>query len=128
MVDISRDARWGRVMEGAGEDTYLGSKIAVARVQGFQGDDLSKHYTIAACAKHFAGYGFAESGRDYNTVDVGTSTLNNIIFPPFKAATEAGVRTFMNSFNELNGVPATGNIYLQRDGNLTDLLFQIGDL
>ena len=115
MVDISRDARWGRVMEGAGEDTYLGSKIAVARVQGFQGDDLSKHYTIAACAKHFAGYGFAESGRDYNTVDVGTSTLNNIIFPPFKAATEAGVRTFMNSFNELNGVPATGNIYLQRD-------------
>ncbi|WP_408068626.1 beta-glucosidase BglX [Wenyingzhuangia sp. 2_MG-2023] len=114
MVDISRDARWGRVMEGAGEDTYLGSKIAIARVKGFQGDDLSKHNTIVACAKHFAGYGFAESGRDYNTVDVGTSTLNNVIFPPFQASIEAGVRTFMNSFNELNGVPATGNKFLQR--------------
>ncbi len=115
MVDISRDARWGRVMEGAGEDTYLGSKIAIARVQGFQGDDLASPETIAACAKHWAGYGFVESGRDYNTVDVGTSTLNNIIFPPFKAATDAGVRTFMNSFNELNGIPATGNAFLQRD-------------
>ena len=115
MVDISRDARWGRVMEGAGEDTYLGSKIAIARVEGFQGKDLSDPHTIIACAKHFAGYGFSESGRDYNTVDVGTSTLHNIIFPPFKAAKDAGVRTFMNSFNELNGVPATGNTYLQRD-------------
>src|SRR5690606_31358020 len=83
MVDISRDARWGRIMEGAGEDPYLGSKIAIARIQGFQGDDLSSSTTIAACAKHFAGYGFAEAGRDYNTVDVGTSTLHNIIFPPF---------------------------------------------
>ncbi|KAA5827452.1 beta-glucosidase BglX [Algibacter amylolyticus] len=115
MVDISRDARWGRVMEGAGEDPYLGSKIAKARVMGFQGDDLSKPNTIAACAKHWAGYGFAESGRDYNTVDVGTSTLNNIIFPPFKATVDAGVKTFMNSFNELNGIPATGNAYLQRE-------------
>ncbi|WGD34250.1 beta-glucosidase BglX [Olleya sp. YS] len=115
MVDISRDARWGRVMEGAGEDTYLGSKIAVARVNGFQSDDLSSHNSIAACAKHFAAYGFAESGRDYNTADVGTSTLNNIILPPFKAAKDAGVRTFMNSFNELNGIPATGDKYLQRD-------------
>ncbi|CAI8231407.1 MAG: Beta-glucosidase BoGH3B [Formosa sp. Hel1_33_131] len=115
MVDISRDARWGRVMEGAGEDPYLGSKIAFARVQGFQGSDLSQHTTIAACAKHFVGYGFAESGREYNTVDVGTSTLNNIIFPPFQATIDAGVRTFMNSFNELNGIPATGNEYLQRD-------------
>ncbi|MDO7171539.1 beta-glucosidase BglX [Mariniflexile sp. AS56] len=115
MVDISRDARWGRVMEGAGEDPYLGSKIAVARIHGFQGDDLASHETIAACAKHWAGYGFAEAGRDYNTVDIGTSTLNNIIFPPFKAATDAGVKTFMNSFNELNGIPATGNVYLQRD-------------
>ena len=115
MVDISRDARWGRVMEGAGEDPYLGSKIGVARVKGFQGEDLSATNTIAACAKHFAGYGFAESGRDYNTVDVGTSTLNNIIFPPFKAVSDAGVRTFMNSFNELNGIPATGNKMLQRD-------------
>ncbi|MBD0822498.1 beta-glucosidase BglX [Aestuariibaculum marinum] len=115
MVDISRDARWGRVMEGAGEDPFLGSKIAVARVEGFQGEDLSSPETIAACAKHWAGYGFAESGRDYNTVDVGTSTLNNIIFPPFKAAADAGVKTFMNSFNELNGIPATGNTFLQRD-------------
>ena len=115
MVDISRDARWGRVMEGAGEDTYLGSKIAVARVKGFQSDDLSSPFSIAACAKHFAAYGFAEAGRDYNTADVGTSTLNNVIFPPFKAAKDAGVRTFMNSFNELNGVPSTGDKYLQRD-------------
>ena len=113
MIDISRDARWGRVMEGAGEDTYLGSKIAVARVQGFQGD-LSSNKNILACAKHFAGYAFAESGRDYNTVDVSETTLQNIIFPPFKATVDAGVRTFMNSFNELNGIPATGNSYLQR--------------
>ena len=115
MVDISRDARWGRVMEGAGEDPYLGSKIAFARVQGFQGSDLSNHTTLAACAKHFAAYGFAESGREYNTADLGTSTLNNIVFPPFQATIQAGVRTFMNSFNELNGIPATGNKYLQRD-------------
>jgi beta-glucosidase len=114
MVDVARDARWGRVMEGAGEDPFLGSKIAVARVQGFQGEDLSATNTILACAKHFAGYAFAEAGRDYNTVDVSESTLQNVIFPPFKAAADAGVRTFMNSFNELNGVPATGNVYLQR--------------
>lgn len=115
MVDISRDARWGRVMEGAGEDTYLGSKIAEARVKGFQGEDLSDPKTILACAKHFAGYGFSEAGRDYNTVDVGTSTLFNDVFPPFIAAQNAGVRTFMNSFNVLNGIPATGNKFLQRD-------------
>jgi len=115
MVDISRDARWGRVMEGAGEDPFLGSRIAEARVRGFQGEDLAAHNTLAACAKHFAAYGFSESGRDYNTVDVGSSTLNNIILPPFKAAKEAGVRTFMNSFNELNGIPATGDKFLQRD-------------
>lgn len=114
-VDISRDARWGRVMEGAGEDPYLGSKIAVARVKGFQGDDLSAINTIAACAKHFAAYGFAESGRDYNTVDIGNATLYNTVLPPFKAANDAGVRTMMNSFNILNGVPATGNSFLQRD-------------
>jgi beta-glucosidase len=114
MVDVARDARWGRVMEGAGEDTFLGSEIAVARVQGFQGTDLAATNTILACAKHFAGYGFAESGRDYNTVDVSETTLQNTIFPPFKAAVDAGVRTFMNSFNELNGIPATGNRYLQR--------------
>lgn len=115
MVDVARDARWGRVMEGAGEDPFLGSKIAVARVQGFQGQDLSATNTILACAKHFAGYAFAESGRDYNTVDISETVLQNTIFPPFKAAVDAGVRTFMNSFNELNGIPATGNTYLQRE-------------
>ena len=114
MVDISRDARWGRVMEGAGEDPYLGSQIAIARVQGFQGD-LSSYKNILASAKHFAGYAFAESGKDYNTVDVSETTLQNVIFPPFKASVDAGVRTFMNSFNELNGIPATGNAYLQRE-------------
>jgi beta-glucosidase len=114
MVDVARDARWGRVMEGAGEDPYLGSKIAVARIQGFQGDDLAATNTILACAKHFAGYAFAEAGRDYSTVDVSETVLQNTIFPPFKAAVDAGVRTFMNSFNELNGIPATGNAYLQR--------------
>ncbi len=115
MVDVSRDARWGRVMEGGGEDPYLGSKIAAARVKGFQGEDLSAVNTVAACAKHFAGYGFAEAGRDYNTVDVGTSTLYNVIFPPFQASIDAGVKTFMNSFNDLNGIPATGDEFLQRD-------------
>ncbi len=115
MVDLTRDARWGRVMEGAGEDPYLSSKIAVARVNGFQGDDLADPLTIAACVKHFAGYGFSESGRDYNTVDIGTSTLYNMVLPPFKAASDAGARTFMNSFNVLNGIPATGNSFLQRD-------------
>ncbi|MEY3499257.1 MAG: hypothetical protein RL308_926 [Bacteroidota bacterium] len=114
MVDISRDARWGRVMEGAGEDPFLGSKIAFARVKGFQGDNFNSNKTILACTKHFAGYAFAESGRDYNTVDVSESTLQNTIFPPFKATVDAGVRTFMNSFNELNGIPATGSSYLQR--------------
>ena len=115
MVDISRDARWGRVMEGAGEDPFLGSKVAAARVRGFQGDDLSSPSTIAACAKHFAAYGFATGGRDYNTVDIGTATLYNMVLPPFKAASDAGVRTFMNGFNLLNGVPVTGHKMLQRD-------------
>lgn len=113
MVDVSRDARWGRVMEGSGEDPYLGSQIAVARVHGFQGD--LTEFNLAACAKHFAGYGFSESGRDYNTVDISDNTLHNIILPPFKAAADAGALTFMNSFNELEGIPATGNAYLQRD-------------
>ena len=115
MVDISRDARWGRVMEGAGEDPFLGGEIAKARVEGFQGEDLGAVNTIAACAKHFAGYGFSESGRDYNTADIGTANLYNVVFPPFQASIEADVKTFMNSFNELNGVPATGNAYLQRE-------------
>ena len=115
MVDITRDARWGRVMEGAGEDPYLGSVIAAARVKGFQGNDLSSPNSVAACAKHFAAYGFAESGRDYNTVDIGENTLHNIVLPPFKAAADAGARTFMNAFNELNGIPATADKVLQRD-------------
>ena len=115
MVDISRDARWGRVMEGAGEDPFLGSLIAAARVKGFQGNDLSSPSTLAACAKHFAAYGFVESGRDYNTVDIGLSTLHNIVLPPFKAAVDAGVRTFMNGFTELNGIPVTADSYLQRE-------------
>ncbi len=115
MVDISRDPRWGRVMEGAGEDPFLGSKIAKARVKGFQGEDLSAVNTIAACAKHFAAYGFSEAGKEYNTVDIGTSTLYNTVLPPFKAAVDADVKTLMNAFNELNGVPATANKFLLRD-------------
>lgn len=114
MVDISRDARWGRVMEGAGEDPYYGALVAKARVLGFQGD-LSSAQTVAACAKHFAGYGFAESGRDYNSADFSLSTLYNIVLPPFKAAAESDVATFMNAFNDINGTPATGNVFLQRE-------------
>ena len=115
MVDIYRDARWGRVMEGAGEDTYLGSVIAAARVNGFQGENLSDFSTIAACAKHFAAYGFPEAGRDYNTADINKYTLYNNVLPPFKAALDAGVSTFMNAFNTLNEVPATASKFLQRD-------------
>lgn len=115
MVDISRDARWGRVMEGAGEDPYLGSRIAEARVRGLQGSDLSDVETIAACAKHMAGYGFAESGKDYNTVLLGNYDLHNYVLPPFKTATDAGVATFMNAFNDIDGVPSTANSWLIDD-------------
>ncbi|HVV54168.1 MAG TPA: beta-glucosidase BglX [Mucilaginibacter sp.] len=115
MVDIARDPRWGRVMEGAGEDPYLGSRIAAARVEGFQGDSLGSTDAIMACAKHFAAYGAAIGGRDYNSVDMSLYTLWSVYLPPFKAALDAGVATFMNSFNTLNGIPATGNSYLQRD-------------
>ena len=115
MVDISRDARWGRVMEGAGEDSFLGSLVAKARVRGFQGNDLNDINTIVACAKHFAGYGFSEAGRDYNTTDFNQFTLHNTIMPPFKAAVDAGVRTFMNSFNTLDEIPATGHKHIQRN-------------
>ncbi len=113
MVDIARDPRWGRIMEGAGEDTYLGSLIAGARVRGFQGDDLSASNTIAACAKHYAAYGAAEGGRDYNTTDMSERTLREIYLPPFKAAIDAGVATFMTAFNEINGVPASANPMLR---------------
>jgi beta-glucosidase len=115
MVDIARDPRWGRVMEGAGEDPWLGAQIAKARVHGFQGKHLGDTDAIMACAKHFAAYGAAVGGRDYNSVDMSLRELWEVYLPPFKAAEEAGVATFMNSFNDLNGVPATGNAYLQRD-------------
>lgn len=115
MVDIARDARWGRIMEGAGEDPYLGSLMAAAQVKGFQGNDLSAENTIAACAKHFAAYGFAEAGRDYNTVEITENTLRNVVLPPFKACVDAGVASFMNSFNEIGGVTATANKHLVRD-------------
>ena len=114
MVDISRDPRWGRVMEGAGEDTYLGSKIAYARVKGFQGK-LGDVNSVMACVKHFAAYGAAVGGRDYNSVDMSERMLWETYLPPFKSALDAGAATFMNSFNDLNGIPATGNKYLQRD-------------
>jgi beta-glucosidase len=109
MVDIARDPRWGRIMEGAGEDTYLGSLIAGARVRGFQGANLASTSTVAACAKHYAAYGAAEGGRDYNTSDMSERTLREVYLPPFKAAVDAGVATFMTSFNEISGIPATGN-------------------
>ena len=115
MIDISRDARWGRIMEGSGEDPYLTSKVAVAKVKGYQGDDLSDPKTIAATAKHFAGYGLAEGGKDYNAVNIGTNELHNVVLPPFKAAADAGVATFMNSFNTIDGIPATGSESLQRE-------------
>ncbi|QDW20055.1 glycoside hydrolase family 3 N-terminal domain-containing protein [Flavobacterium sp. KBS0721] len=115
MVDIGRDPRWGRVMEGAGEDTYLGSKIAYARVKGFQGNKLGDLNSVMACVKHFAAYGAAVGGRDYNSVDMSERMLWETYLPPFKAALDAGAATFMNSFNDLNGIPATGNVHLQRD-------------
>lgn len=109
MVDIARDARWGRIAEGAGEDPFYGSKVARARVIGFQGNDLRSNTSIAACAKHFAGYGAAESGLDYNSSDIPERTLREFYLPPFKAAAEANAATFMNAFNSLNGIPATVN-------------------
>lgn len=115
MVDISRDPRWGRVMEGAGEDPFLASKIAKARVEGFQGKNLAENYTMAACAKHFAAYGFVEGGREYNTSDIGTNTLYNVVLPPFKAAVEAGVKTIMSGFQLLNGVPVSASPFLQNE-------------
>ena len=115
MVDIGRDPRWGRVMEGAGEDTYLGSKIAYARVKGFQGNKLGDLNSVMACVKHFAAYGAGVGGRDYNSVDMSERMLLETYLPPFKAALDAGAATFMNSFNDINGIPATGNAHLQRD-------------
>jgi beta-glucosidase len=115
MIDVSRDARWGRIMEGSGEDPYLTSKVAVAKVKGYQSNDLANPQSIAATAKHFAGYGFGEAGRDYNTVHIGENELHNTILPPFEAAAKAGVATFMNAFNDIDGTPATAHKTLQRD-------------
>lgn len=115
MVDVARDPRWGRVMEGSGEDTYLGTQIGLARIRGFQGKGLGNLNAIMACAKHFAAYGAAVGGRDYNSVDMSLRQLNETYLPPFKAAAEAGVATFMNSFNDINGIPATANKYILRD-------------
>jgi len=117
MVDIARDPRWGRVSEGSGEDAYLGSQIAQAMVRGYQGDDLRKNNTIMACVKHFALYGAAEAGRDYNTTDMSRIRMYNEYLPPYKAAIDAGAGTVMVSFNEIDGIPATANKWL-----LTDLL------
>jgi len=117
MVDIARDPRWGRIVEGSGEDPFLGSAMAVARVKGYQGDDLSANNTIAACLKHFAGYGGAEGGRDYNTVDFSERTFREVYLRPFQAAVKAGAATLMASFNEIGGVPSSANHHL-----LTEIL------
>ncbi|MFC6103736.1 beta-glucosidase BglX [Olivibacter domesticus] len=117
MVDISRDPRWGRISEGSGEDTYLGAKIAAAMVKGLQGDDLSADNTLMACVKHFALYGAAEAGRDYNTTDMSLHRMYNEYLPPYKAAVDAGAGSIMTSFNDINGLPATANPWL-----LTDVL------
>ena len=115
MVDISWDARWGRVMEGAGEDPYYGSLVAKARVHGLQGDDLSKENTILSCIKHFAGYGAAIAGKDYNSVDMSMGQFANFYMPPYKAGAEAGAATFMSAFNDFNNEPSTGSTFLLRE-------------
>ena len=115
MVDISRDPRWGRCAEGAGEDTWYGSQVAKAYVRGYQGDDLSKPNTIMACVKHFALYGASEAGRDYNTVDMSRQVMFQDFLPPYKAAFDAGAGSAMSSFNLVDGIPATGNKWLMTD-------------
>ena len=109
MVDIARDSRWGRIAEGSGEDPFLGAAFARARVRGFQGASLKEPTSVVACAKHYAAYGAAEAGRDYNTVDISVKTLREVYLPPFKAAVDAGVGTLMSAFNDLNGTPASAN-------------------
>ena len=115
MLDIARDARWGRIVEGAGEDPYLGAAMAAAQVRGFQGDDIASDEHVLACAKHFAGYGASEGGRDYDPVFLSEAQLRNVYFPPFKAAVDAGVGTFMSAYMDLNNVPASGNRWLLHD-------------
>ncbi|MBI5296532.1 MAG: beta-glucosidase BglX [Chloroflexi bacterium] len=114
MIDICRDARWGRIVEGAGEDPYLGAAMAAAQVRGFQGDDLADPERVLACAKHFAGYGYSDAGRDYDPVFLSETQLRNTVLPPFKAAVDAGVATFMSAYMDLNDVPASGNRWLMR--------------
>ncbi|MCB0102628.1 MAG: beta-glucosidase BglX [Anaerolineales bacterium] len=137
MLDICRDPRWGRIVEGAGEDPYLGSAMAAAQVRGFQGDDLSDSERVLACAKHFAGYGYSDGGRDYDPVYLSEAQLRNIVLPPFKAAADAGVATFMSAYMDLNDVPATGNRWLLRqvlreewgfDGFLVSDAFAVGNM
>jgi beta-glucosidase len=114
MVDITRDPRWGRIAESLGEDPYLASKLGAAMVKGFQGDDLSSPDSIAACAKHFAGYGYSEAGIDYAYVNISENEMRNVVFPPFKACVDAGAATFMTAFSDINGVPATANEFINR--------------
>ncbi len=114
MIDVSRDPRWGRIAESLGEDPYLTSVMGAAMVKGFQGNDLADPASMAACAKHFAGYGASEAGKDYNTTWIPELQLREVYFPPFQAAIKAGAATFMCSFNDINGVPSSGNPYLNK--------------
>ncbi len=137
MLDICRDARWGRIVEGAGEDPCLGAAMAAAQVRGFQGDDLADPERVLACAKHFAGYGYSDGGRDYDPVHLSETQLRNIVFPPFQAAVKAGAATFMSAYMDLNDVPASGNRWLMRqvlrqewgfDGFVVSDAFAVGNM
>ena len=123
MLDIARDSRWGRIAESPGEDPYLAAILGKAYVEGFQGNDLSSPTSMAACAKHFIGYGAAIGGRDYNTVNMSEPLLRNIYLPPFQAAVNSGAATVMTSFNEVNGIPVTGNEFLLKDVLRDELKF-----
>src|SRR6185503_12116647 len=112
MVDIARDPRWGRIVEGAGEDPYLGSKIAAAQVRGFQGTNVGDRERVLACVKHFAGYGAGSGGRDYDSAYIADAELHNVYLPPYKAAVDAGAGSLMSAYMDLNDVPATGNRFL----------------
>ena len=112
MCDVAADSRWGRVSEGAGEDPYLGSRVAESMVAGYQGDDLSDPSTILACVKHFAAYGAAEAGREYNTVDMSEMMFRNLYLPPYKAAVDAGAGSVMSSFNDFDGLPAIAGFWM----------------
>ena len=137
MIDITRDARWGRIVEGAGEDPYLGSAMAAAQVRGFQGDNVADPERVLACAKHFAGYGYSDGGRDYDPVYLSETQLRNIVLPPFEATVKAGVATFMSAYMDLNDVPASGNHFLMRqilrkewsfDGFVVSDAFAVGNM